>query len=75
MREVNELVHIACQQIQSLDDFLQLGQACLLPILETTDFVSVSSSRYQHYSIPILPEESRFLRPINETLLSVMWLI
>ena len=68
MRETNELINQACQQIQSLDDFLQLGQNCLPLILETTEFISVSSSRYQHYVIPFLEEGSRHLRPINESL-------
>ena len=68
MKEMNELIHHACQQIQSLDDFLELGQACLLPIIETTESIPVSSSRYQHYIIPVSQEGSRYLRPINEAL-------
>ena len=68
MKEVNELIHIACQQIRSLDDFFELGQACLPSILERTEFIRANSFRYQDYVIPILQEESRFLRPINETL-------
>jgi hypothetical protein len=51
MREINELISQACQQIQSLDDFLELGQACLPLILETTESIPVSHSRYQHYII------------------------
>ena len=68
MRETNELIRQACQQIQSLDSFLELGQACLPLILETTEFVAVSSLRYQHYVIPVAQEGSRYLRPINEEL-------
>lgn len=68
MRETNELINQACQQIPSLDDFLELGQNCLPLILETTESISVSSSRYQHYVIPFLEEDSRYLRPINESL-------
>ena len=65
MRETNELIHHACQQIQSLDSFLELGQACLSPILETTESVPVNSFRYQHYVIPVSQEGSRYLRPIK----------
>ena len=68
MRETNELINQACQQIQSLDDFLQLGQSCLPTILETTESTLVSSSRYQHYVLPVSQEDSRYLRPINEML-------
>lgn len=71
MRETNELVNQACQQIQSLDEFLELGQACLLLILETTESISVSSSRYQHYVLRvsrISRENAHYLRPINEML-------
>lgn len=72
MRETNELIHNACQQIQSLDDFLELGRDCLSPILEITESIPVSSSRYQHYIIPVSisvsQEEPRYLRPINESL-------
>lgn len=68
MRETNELIHHACQHIQSLDEFLELGQACLPLILETTESVPVGSTRYQHYVIPVSQEGSRYLRPINETL-------
>ena len=68
MRETNELIHQACQQIQSLNDFFQLGQDCLPVVLEVTEFLSVSGSRYQHYVIPFLQESSHYLRPINESL-------
>ena len=68
MREINELISQACQQIQSLDDFLELGQACLSLILETTESIPVSNSRYQHYIIPFSQENSRYLRPINASL-------
>ena len=68
MRETNELISQACQQIQSLDDFLELGQACLPLILETTESIPVSNSRYQHYVIPFSQESSRYLRPINTSL-------
>ena len=67
MRETNELIYRACQQIRSLDDFLKLGQDCLLPILETTESIPVRTSRYQHYIIPTSQEGSRYLRPINQT--------
>ena len=66
MRETNELINQACHQIQSLDDFLELGQDCLPVILETTEPIAVNSSRYQHYIIPLSQEDSRYLRPINE---------
>ena len=39
MRETNELIHQACQQIQSLNDFFQLGQDCLPVVLEVTEFL------------------------------------
>lgn len=68
MRETNELIYQACQQIQSLHDFFELGQACLPSVLETTKSVPVSSSRYQHYVIPVSQEGSRYLRPINQAL-------
>ena len=72
MRETNELIHQACQQIQSLDDFLELGQNCLPLVLEITESIPVSSSKYQHYVIPVvtptLQEEPHYLRPINESL-------
>ena len=72
MREINELIHQACQEIQSLEDFLELGRDCLSPILETTEPIPVSSSRYQHYvirsTISALQEEPRYLRPINRAL-------
>ena len=68
MREINELISQACQQIRSLDDFLELGQACLPLILETTESIPVSHSRYQHYIIPFSQENSRYLRPINASL-------
>jgi hypothetical protein len=72
MRETNELINHACQQIQSLDDFLELGRDCLSPILEITESIPVNSSRYQHYVIPVAisvsQEEPRYLRPINESL-------
>ena len=68
MKETNELINQARQPIQSLDDFLQLGQDCLPIILETTELIPVSSSRYQHYVIPFSEENSRYLRPINKSL-------
>ena len=68
MREASELIHQACQQIQSFNDFFQLGQDCLPVVLEVSEFIPVSSSRYQHYVIPFLQESSRYLRPINESL-------
>ena len=68
MREANALINQARQQIQSLDDFLELGQDSLPIILETTELIPVSSSRYQHYVIPFSEEDSRYLRPINTSL-------
>lgn len=72
MRETNELIHKACQEIQSLDDFLELGRDCLSSILEISESIPVSSSRYQHYVIRVAlsasQEEPRYLRPVNGTL-------
>ena len=68
MRETNELINQACHQIQSLEDFFQLGQDCLPVILKTTESISVNSSKYQHYVIPLSQEDSRYLRPINESI-------
>ncbi len=68
MKETNELIDRACQQILSLKDFLELGMACLRPILSTTESIPVSSARYQHYILPFSRQMSRYLRPINETL-------
>ena len=72
MRETNELIHQACQEIQSLEDFLELGRDCLSPILETTESIRVSSLKYQHYVIRVaisaLQAEPRYLRPINGSL-------
>lgn len=68
MREINELINRACQQILSLNDFLELGRACLRPILSTTESIPVSSARYQHYILPFSQQMSRYLRPINESL-------
>ena len=72
MRETNELIHHACQEIQSLGDFLELGRDCLSPILEITEPIPVRSSKYQHYVIRVAisasQEEPRYLRPINGSL-------
>ena len=67
MRQTDDLIYRAAQKIHSLEEFLNLGRNCL-EFLGNIDFAPVSSSRYQHYILPIVPESGAYLRPINQNL-------
>ena len=67
MKRTDELISRASQKITSLEEFLSLGRNCLDP-LGNTDFAPVSSSQYQNYILPVVPESGIYLRPINQNL-------
>ena len=50
-----------------MEEFFNLGRDCL-ESLENVDFAPVSSSQYQNYILPIVPESGAYLRPINKNL-------
>lgn len=67
MRPTDELIYRASQEINSLEEFFNLGRDCL-ELLENIDFAPVSSSQYQNYMLPIVPESGTHLRPVNQDL-------
>lgn len=67
MAQTDELIYRASQKINSLEEFFNLGRDCL-ESLENVDFAPVSSSQYQNYILPIVPESGAYLRPINKNL-------
>ena len=67
MRQTDELIYRSSQKINSLEGFFDFGRDCL-EFLGNIDFAPVSSSRYQNYILPIVPESGAYLRPINQSL-------
>lgn len=67
MKQTDELIYRASQEIDSLEEFFNLGRDCL-ELLGDIDFSPVSSSQYQNYMLPIVPESGAHLRPVNQNL-------
>lgn len=68
MRQIDELICQLSQPILSLQEFFVLSRDCLSRLLQDADMTSVTSAKYQHYVLPYVTDQSRYPRPINQTL-------